>query len=129
MLKSISSYTFKNPSRLQIDRTSDGSKTVYGQQVNGMNYFLDKRNVGISDRSRDSVIDNVRKVESGERSEINAHQREVVGFARDAFESFRKGDVRQGAVEATGAVLNAAGSVFKSTYTETPHEKQGIHPY
>ncbi|GMT99558.1 hypothetical protein KH5H1_36770 [Corallococcus caeni] len=129
MLKAISSYTFKNPSRLQVDRTSDGSKSVYGQQVNGMNYFLDKKNVGISDRSRDSVIDNVVKVERGERSEINAHQREVVGFARDAFESFSKGNVRQGSVEAAGSVLNAAGSVFKSTYTQTPHEKQGIHPW
>ncbi|WP_223632862.1 hypothetical protein [Corallococcus sp. EGB] len=129
MLKSISNYVFQNPSRQQVDRTSDGSKSVYGQQVNGMNYFLDKRNVGISDRSRDSVIDNVIKVESGERSEINAHQREVVGFARDAFESFRKGDVRQGTVEAAGSVLNAAGSVFKSTYTETPSEKKGIGPW
>ncbi|MBN8227955.1 hypothetical protein JYK02_10585 [Corallococcus macrosporus] len=129
MLKSISSYTFKNPSRLQIDRTSDGAKSVYGQQVNGMNYFLDKKGVGISDRSRDSVIDNVKKVENGKRSEINAHQREVVGFTKDAFESFRKGNIRQGSVEAAGAVLNAAGSVFKSTYTETPHEKQGILPY
>ncbi|RKH74555.1 hypothetical protein [Corallococcus aberystwythensis] len=128
MLKAISSYTFKNPSRQQVDRTSDGSKSDYGQQVSGMNQFLDKRNVGISDRSRDSVIDNVVKVERGERSEINAHQREVVGFARDAFDSFRKGDFRQGSVEALGSVLNAAGSVFKSTYTQTPSEKRGIDP-
>ncbi|MHA7631590.1 hypothetical protein [Corallococcus sp. M7] len=129
MFKVPGSHTFRFPSRQQIDSVSDGAKSVYGQQVSGMNLFLDKNNFRISDRSRDSIIDNVKKVESGERSEINAHQREVVGFARDAFDNFQKGDYRQAGVEALGSVLNAAGSVFKSTYTQTPHEKQSIDPW
>lgn len=129
MFKVNGNHSFFNPSRKQIDQTTQGKTSVYSQQVEGMNQILDKNHIGISDRSRDSVIDNVNKVERGERSEVNAHQREALNFGRDAFQSARNGNYKQASVEAFGSGLNAAGSLFKSTYTETPHEKQGNSPW
>ncbi|RKH19829.1 hypothetical protein D7Y13_18695 [Corallococcus praedator] len=129
MFKVKSNHTFLNPSRKQIDSTTQGKKSDYAQQVSGVNQLLDKNGIGISDRSRNSVLDNVVKVERGERSEVNAHQREALNFGRDAFQSAKQGHVKQALVEAFGSGLNAAGSVFKSTYTQTPHEKQGIAPW
>ncbi|WP_164000681.1 hypothetical protein [Pyxidicoccus caerfyrddinensis] len=129
MFKVTSNHTFQNPSRKQIDQTTHGKKSDYGQQVGGVNQLLDKSGIGISDRSRASVIDNVKKVEKGERSEVNAHQREAITFARDSFQSAKSGHFKQAAVEAFGSGLNAAGSVFKSAYTETSHEKSGITPW
>ncbi len=115
--------------RKQIDDVASPSTSVYGQQVQGVNAFLDRNGVNISARSQASVIDNVQKVETGQRSEVNAHQREAVTFARDAYESARSGQYRQAAVELTGSVVNAGGSVFKSTYTQTPSEKGGVDPW
>ena len=129
MFKVTSNHTFQNPSRKQIDQTTHGKKSDYGQQVGGVNQLLDKSGIGISDRSRASVIDNVKNVEKGERSEVNAHQREAITFARDSFQSAKSGHFKQAAVEAFGSGLNAAGSVFKSAYTETSHEKSGITPW
>ncbi|RKG77200.1 hypothetical protein D7W79_15915 [Corallococcus exercitus] len=129
MFKVTSNHTFRNPSRQQIDTTTQGKTSDYSHSVSGVNQILDKGNIGISDRSRNSVIDNVKKVETGQRSEVNAHQREALNFGRDAFVSFSKGDFKQGAVEAFGSGLNGAASVFKSTFTQTPHEKQGIGPW
>ncbi|RKG54516.1 hypothetical protein D7X30_28765 [Corallococcus sp. AB011P] len=129
MFKVTSNHTFKNPSRLQIDQTTQGKKSDYSHAVSGVNQMLDKGNFGISDRSKSSVINNVIQVEKGQRSEVNAHQREALNFGRDAFVSISKGQFKQGAVEALGSGLNAAASGFKSTYTPTPHEKQGIDPW
>ncbi|RKH53838.1 hypothetical protein D7Y23_02195 [Corallococcus sp. AB050B] len=129
MFKVTSNHTFKNPARLDIDKTTQGKTSDYSHAVSGVNQILDRGNIGISDRSRNSVIDNVKKVETGARSEVNAHQREALNFGRDAFVSFSKGQFKQGAVEALGSGLNAAASGFKSTYTPTPHEKQGIDPW
>ncbi|RKI74776.1 hypothetical protein D7X55_01620 [Corallococcus sp. AB049A] len=129
MFKVTSNHTFKNPARLDIDKTTQGKTSDYSHAVSGVNQILDRGNIGISDRSRNSVIDNVKKVETGARSEVNAHQREALNFGRDAFVSISKGQFKQGAVEALGSGLNAAASGFKSTYTPTPHEKQGIDPW
>ncbi|RKH71202.1 hypothetical protein D7X96_09160 [Corallococcus interemptor] len=129
MFKVTSNHTFKNPARLDIDKTTQGKTSDYSHAVSGVNQILDRGNIGISDRSKNSVIDNVKKVETGARSEVNAHQREALNFGRDAFVSFSKGQFKQGAVEALGSGLNAAASGFKSTYTPTPHEKQGIDPW
>ena len=129
MFKVTSNHTFKNPARLDIDKTTQGKTSDYSHAVSGVNQILDRAQIGISDRSKNSVIDNVKKVETGARSEVNAHQREALNFGRDAFVSFSKGQFKQGAVEALGSGLNAAASGFKSTYTQTPHEKQGIAPW
>lgn len=129
MFKVTPNHVFRNPSRHEIDQTTQGKKSDYSHAVSGVNQILDKGNLGISDRSKNSVIDNVIQVEKGQRSEVNAHQREALNFGRDAFTSFTKGHLKQGAVEALGSGLNAAASVFKSTYTETPSEKKGIGPW
>jgi hypothetical protein len=129
MFKVKSQHSFSNPSRNQIDQVTQGKKSDYAQQVGGVNQILDRNGIAISDRSLRSVTDNVRQVETGQRSEVNAHQREAVTFARDAFESFRTGQHKQASVEAFGAVLNTAGSLFKSLYTQTPDEKKGQTPW
>jgi hypothetical protein len=120
---------FKQPNRHQIDQATQGKKSDYAQQVQGVNSLLDKHDVQISSRSKASVIDNVHKVESGQRSEINAHQREAVTFGRDAFVSAKQGNYRQAAAEATGSVLNTFASFGKATYTPTPLEKLGVDPH
>lgn len=129
MFKVTPNHVFRNPSRQQIDQTTQGKTSDYSHAVSGVNQILDKNSIAISDRSKNSVIDNVNKVETGARSEVNAHQREALNFGRDAFTSFSKGQFKQGGVEALGSGLNAAASVFKSTYTETPSEKKGIGPW
>jgi hypothetical protein len=129
MFKVTQNHTFKLPSRSQIDQTTQGKQSDYSHAVRGVNQILDKASIGISDRSRNSVIDNVIQVEKGQRSEVNAHQREALNFGKDAFVSLSKGHFKQGAVEALGSGLNAAASVFKSTYTPTPHELRGIDPH
>lgn len=116
------------PRRQQISTASEGATSDYGQAVFGVNKLLDSNGINISERSKNSVIDNVKKVETGERSEINAHQREAVTFARDSFVSASEGRYRQAAVEATGSVLNTLGSMYKSLYTPTPAERRGLDP-
>ena len=122
-------HQFNSPSRQEIHDATKDKKSDYAQQVHGVNQILDKNHFSISDRSKASVLDNVAKVETGDRSEINAHQREALNFGRDAFESVRKGDYRQAGITAFGSGLNALGSMFKSTYTETPLEKRGVTPH
>jgi hypothetical protein len=129
MFKVKPQHTFSNPARKQIDQTTQGKKSDYAQQVGGVNQLLDQNGIRISDRSRQSVVDNVTKVESGQRSEINAHQREAVTFARDSFQSAANGQFKQALVEGFGATVNTAGSLFKTVYTETPMEKKGHSPW
>ncbi len=129
MFKVKSQHTFSNPARQQIDQATQGKKSDYAQQVGGVNQILDRNGINISDRSRRSVVDNVTRVESGQRSEVNAHQREALTFARDSFQSARSGQYKQAAVEGFGAVLNTAGSLFKSVYSQTPDEKKGQTPW
>ncbi|MBZ4329357.1 hypothetical protein ACIHQR_17285 [Corallococcus coralloides] len=128
MFKVTPSHVFRDPSRHQIDQSTHGKTSDYSHAVGGVNQLLDKNGIGISERSKSSVIDNVNKVETGARSEVNAHQREALNFGRDAFESIRKGQFKQGAVEAFGSGLNAAASVYKSLSTPTPAEQRGIDP-
>ncbi|QDE66146.1 hypothetical protein [Myxococcus xanthus] len=129
MFKVKQNHTFQNPMRQQIDQTTQGKKSDYAHAVGGVNQILDRANIGISSRSQASVIDNVKKVETGERSEVNAHQREALNFGRDAFENAKKGNYKQAGVEAFGSTVNGLASLFKSTYTETPSEKRGIAPH
>ncbi len=129
MFKVKSNHTFQNPMRQQIDQTTQGKKSDYAHAVGGVNQILDRGNIGISARSQASVIDNVKKVETGDRSEVNAHQREALNFGRDAFESVKKGQFKQASVEAFGSTVNALASGYKSLYTETPLEKRGITPH
>ncbi|MFP2958529.1 hypothetical protein ACLEPN_11950 [Myxococcus sp. 1LA] len=129
MFKVKQNHSFQNPMRQQIDQTTQGKKSDYAHAVGGVNQILDRGNVGISARSQASVMDNVKKVETGERSEVNAHQREALNFGRDAFQSARQGNYKQASVEAFGSTVNGLASMFKSTFTETPSEKQGITPH
>lgn len=129
MFKVKPNHTFQNPMRQQIDATTQGKKSDYAHAVGGVNQILDRGSIGISARSQASVIDNVKKVETGERSEVNAHQREALNFGRDAFESAKKGNYKQAGVEAFGSTINGLASLFKSTYTETPGEQRGITPH
>jgi len=122
-------HTFSNPDRQDIHDATKAKKTDYPQQVNGVNQILDKNGISISARSKASVLSNVETVEAGKRSEINAHQREALTFGRDAFESAKKGNLKQASVEALGSGLNAAGSVYKALYHETPMEKKGFSPW
>ncbi|MCP3099797.1 hypothetical protein LZ198_13060 [Myxococcus sp. K15C18031901] len=122
-------HLFKNPSRQQIDQTTQGKKSDYSQQVSVVNQVLDQNGITISDRSKASVIDNIKKVETGERSEVTAHGREAVTFARDSFESAKKGEYKQASVELTGAVLNSAGIAYKAVITPTPGENRGNTPW
>ncbi|WP_426756762.1 hypothetical protein [Myxococcus sp. Y35] len=129
MLKVKQNHSFQNPRRQQIDETTQGKTSDYAHAVGGVNQILDRGNIGISSRSQASVIDNVKKVETGARSEVNAHQREAMNFGRDAFQSARQGNYKQASVEAFGSGVNALASVYKSTYSETPNEKKGIGPW
>lgn len=127
--KITSGPKLNHPLRTEINKATDGKASDYANQVHGVNSLLDKHGVGISKASAQGVIGNVQKVEKGEMSEISAHLREARGFGRDAFESFAKGHVKQGSVEAFGSVLNTAGAAFKSTFTPTPAEKKGNDPW
>jgi hypothetical protein len=129
MFKVTQNHTFKIPARNQIDQTTQGKTSDYSHAVQGVNQILDKNGIGISERSKNSVISNVKQVEKGQRSEINAHQREALNFGRDAFVSFGKGQFKQGSVEALGSGLNAAASLYKTLYTPTPLEQRGIDPH
>jgi hypothetical protein len=127
--KLSSGLKLNNPLRTEINQVTQGKKSDYANQVHGVNKLLDGFGVGISKQSAQGVIGNVQKVEAGTMSEISAHLREAKGFGRDAFESFSKGQVKQGAVEAFGSALNTAGAAFKSTFTPTPAEKLGNDPW
>nr|QLH55637.1 hypothetical protein [Myxococcus xanthus] len=129
MFKVKQNHTFQNPMRQQIDATTQDKQSDYAHAVGGVNQILDRGNIGISSRSQASVLDNVKKVETGARSEVNAHQREALNFGRDAFDSAKKGNYKQASVEAFGSGVNALASAFKSTYSETPNEKKGIGPW
>ncbi|AGC44924.1 MULTISPECIES: hypothetical protein [Myxococcus] len=129
MIKRISNHVITNPARKEIDATTQGKKSDYSQQVQGVNMVLDAFNYGISKNSQKSVIDNVKKVETGDRSEFTAHGLESISFLKDGTKNLLKGELRQGSIELLGATLNAAGAVYKTSYTQTPSEKKGVDPW
>jgi len=128
-LSKPSSHTFQVPDRKDIEQSTQGKTTDYPNKVKVVNLGLDVFDVGISARSKRNVIDNVNKVEQGERSEITAHLIESQSFARDSFASLVKGQVKQGVVEGIGAVLNLGAAGLEASHTQTPSEKWGVDPY
>ncbi|WP_338866795.1 hypothetical protein [Myxococcus stipitatus] len=129
MIKGTKGPTFTNPKRQEIDATTQGKKSDYSQLVQGMNVLLDKGNFDVSNKSQKGVIDNVKKVETGERSQFSAHLLESRSFLKDGFENVAKGNMKQGGIELLGAGLNAAGATYTTLHTETPFEKKGITPW
>lgn len=105
--------TFSSARRRVVDQAIVGHHSRYAREVRFVNRWLDRDQFTISARSAGSVIANVRAVEQGARTEAQAHHSEAVGFARDARESFARGDYRQASIELFGAVLNAAAGLWR----------------
>jgi hypothetical protein len=102
-----------------------------------VNGGLQQAGIGISPASHQSVMNNLQQVHGGTMSQGTAHFAEAASFAQDAVNSFAHGRPVQGAVEASGVVLNSVGGVgmsllqglARTSHGATPSELSGNSPW
>ncbi|WP_156441007.1 hypothetical protein [Burkholderia sp. ABCPW 14] len=116
--------------RNDINRVSLKYGSCYSDMVYGVNRLLVDRGIGITQKTGKSIIDNLHKVESGQRSQSMASLRESGRFVCDTIRSISRGNPREAAANASGVLLNGAGSMlFFAKYDEAnlPSEVQASY--
>ncbi len=95
--------------RQAIGRQAAAHPHLYSTMVGGTNRLMQMGNVDLSAPSARGISQSLEQVHNGTIPQSTAHFRESRSFARDAVQSYMRGDVYQAEFERAGAMLNLAG--------------------
>lgn len=99
--------------------------SVYIPAVGCINQVLQHFGVGLSARALNGISDNIHQVYFNKKSEAASSMRESIVFALDTFDALNEGRFSDAVVNASGSIMNAAGSMLY--FANYDRERLSLH--